>query len=68
MAKSVSDQLKDAIKGSGMSLNAITRATGVATSTLSRFMAGKRSLSQAAFNAVAHELGLALVKQKARNQ
>ena len=36
----ISDQLRSAIRDSGLSLNQITRATGIANPILSRFMSG----------------------------
>lgn len=40
---SISDQLKAAIRSSGLSLGEISRGTGIATPVLSRFMSGEES-------------------------
>ncbi len=41
----ISDQLIDAINGSGKSLREISRETGITTSTISRFVSGERTIN-----------------------
>jgi hypothetical protein len=59
MAKRVSDVLKHAILRAP-SRYAISKATGVEQSALSRFVRGHRSLSLDAVDAIAQHLGLEL--------
>jgi transcriptional regulator with XRE-family HTH domain len=44
-ATTVTEQLKEAIRASGKSLNQLGKDSGVATPQLSRFMQGKRTLT-----------------------
>jgi plasmid maintenance system antidote protein VapI len=55
------DQLKEAIRGDGRSLNRIAQATGVGSDRLSRFMTGKRGLSIDALDKIWLALGLQIV-------
>jgi transcriptional regulator with XRE-family HTH domain len=57
---SMTDTVKKAIKDSGMSLNALARATGVQVSSLSRFMRGEQDLVFGAVQSLAAVLGLEL--------
>ena len=50
------DQLKEAIRGSGQSLNQIGIASGVDASRLSRFMTGKRDLTLGAADKICRVL------------
>jgi hypothetical protein len=60
MAKSLEDQLRQAIEQSGMTCYAIGKATGIDKGTLSRFMARKAGLSLASANSLIAVLGLEL--------
>ena len=57
---SMTDTVKRAIKDSGMSLNALARATGVQVSSLSRFMRGEQDLVFSAVQSLSAVLGLEL--------
>ena len=59
---SMTDTVKKAIKDSGMSLNALARATGVQVSSLSRFMRGEQDLVFSAVQSLSAVLGLELHK------
>jgi transcriptional regulator with XRE-family HTH domain len=52
--------VKTAIKESGLSLNALARATGVQVSSLSRFMRGEQDLVFGAVESLSGALGLEL--------
>jgi antitoxin component HigA of HigAB toxin-antitoxin module len=54
------DQLKEAISGSGRSLNQLSIACGVSSAQLSRFMQGKRSLTLPAVEKICRTLRLGL--------
>ena len=56
----MSEALKAAIEDSGMTRYAISKATGVAQPSLSRFVRGERSLSLDAVDALAEFLDLEL--------
>jgi hypothetical protein len=60
MAQHFSDQLREAIRKSGHSRYAISKATGVYQSTLSRFMVGKSGLSVQNLDALCRFLQLDL--------
>ena len=62
---SISDQLRRAIEQSGQSRYAIWKATGVAQSTLSRFMAGE-GLTLDVIDRLARHLGLNLTTGPAK--
>ena len=57
-SKRFSDQLRDAVDGSGMSRYAICKAIGLPESSMSRFMAGKSGLSMGVVDRLADRLGL----------
>jgi ribosome-binding protein aMBF1 (putative translation factor) len=59
---SMTTTVKTAIQDSGMSLNALARATGVQVSSLSRFMRGEQDLVFGAVQSLATVLGLRLVQ------
>jgi ribosome-binding protein aMBF1 (putative translation factor) len=59
---SMTNTVKTAIQDSGMSLNALARATGVQVSSLSRFMRGEQDLVFGAVQSLAAVLGLRLVQ------
>ena len=63
MKKSISDQLRQAIESADESRYEISRQTGVAQQTLSKFVLKERGISLAALDAVAEFLGLELVKR-----
>src|SRR5262249_19080081 len=58
--QSVTDQLREAIKQSGESLNQLAGRTGVDRARLSRFVRGERGLSLAAVDELCRVLGLRL--------
>lgn len=60
----ISEQLKDQIEASGISRYRISKETGVAQSTISSFMAGRRSLSLANVDKIGEALGLELIATK----
>lgn len=57
------EQLKAAIRDSGLSLNQISQRSGVGTPTLSRFMRGKRTLTLYVAERLCRTLGLDLVRR-----
>jgi transcriptional regulator with XRE-family HTH domain len=59
---SVTDRLRQAIGGSGLSFSRLARLAGVAQPQLSRFMAGERDLTLAVAARVCRVLGLDLVQ------
>jgi transcriptional regulator with XRE-family HTH domain len=58
----LTDQLRDAIRQDGRSLNELGRLCGVDAARLSRFVRGERGLSLDAVDKIAAELRLRLVK------
>ena len=60
----LTDQLRAAVVGCGMTLGGLTRATGVDKSALSRFVNGERGLSMEAMDAIGQCLGLRIVAGK----
>ena len=66
MSELFTEQLRRAINESGMSRYALWKATGVAQSTLSKFMAGQRGLSLESIDKLVDVLGLTLTSQKKR--
>jgi plasmid maintenance system antidote protein VapI len=54
------DQVRQAIAGSGLSLNQLAKATGVHQAQLSRFMRGERTLTLTAAARLCTYLGLHL--------
>lgn len=59
--KSLTEQLKEAIEESNMSLGEISRKSGVGTDRLSRFVRGERGMNADAIEKVFHALGLKVV-------
>ena len=55
------DQLRDATRACGKSLNQLWEASGVTASQLSRFMRGERHLTTGAVNHLCKALGLILI-------
>jgi transcriptional regulator with XRE-family HTH domain len=58
---SLVEQLRNAIQQSGRSLNQLAQLTGVDSGRLSRFMTGKRGLTQDALDRIFRELQLRVV-------
>jgi transcriptional regulator with XRE-family HTH domain len=54
----LSDQVRQAIAGCGLSRYAISKATGISQATLSRFAAGERGLTTTALDTLADFLDL----------
>ncbi len=65
---SIIEQLKDAIENSGLSHYALSCASGIRQSTLSRFMSGERGLSFESAARLADALGLELRPRKSRRK
>jgi transcriptional regulator with XRE-family HTH domain len=63
-----SDQLRQAIDGCGLTRYAIAKATGIAESTLSRFMSGERGLPMKTLDRLAECLGLEIVLRPKRKK
>jgi transcriptional regulator with XRE-family HTH domain len=59
-APDLADQLRQAIRGCGMSLNELADATGVHRAQLSRFMRAERTLTLRAAAKVCGYLGMSL--------
>ena len=64
----MSDQIRRAIRDSGMTRYAIHRATGIDQATLSRFMSGKRGLPMKTLDVLAEFLGLRVVMDGPRQK
>jgi transcriptional regulator with XRE-family HTH domain len=60
MSMSISDVLRSAIINTGMSVNALSKASGVSQSALNRFVRGDSELSMASVDILAVYLGLKL--------
>ncbi len=63
-ANNIEEQLRDAIKNSGQSVNAIAKASGVQQSTLSRFVNEETSIQLQFAARVAAYFGMRLTKPK----
>jgi transcriptional regulator with XRE-family HTH domain len=61
-----SDQIRQAVENCGETRYAISRATGIAESTLSRFMAGERGLPMKTLDVLADYLDLQITTGKRR--
>lgn len=59
----ISDQLREAIKQSGISTYALAKKAGVDPSAVKKFVVRERGLSLDTFDPLAETLGLVLVKQ-----
>jgi transcriptional regulator with XRE-family HTH domain len=64
MDEPFSDQLRRAIRDSGMTRYAISVITGIDQGTLSKFMKGERGLSLAAIDKLMDHLGLEVRPRK----
>ena len=60
----LSGQIRQAVEDCGMSRYAISKATGIAESTLSRFMSGERGLPMRTLDLLADYLDLNLAAHK----
>ncbi len=58
--KTLSQQIREAILGSGLTRYEIAKATGVSQSTLSKFVLGQRGISIEAMDSVGLFLGLGI--------
>ena len=66
--KTVSDQLRQAVRDSEMSRYQISRLTGIAESILSRFVNSDAGLSLGNFDRLCQALGLRLTSEKPAKQ
>jgi plasmid maintenance system antidote protein VapI len=66
MSEPFTEQLKRAIRESELSCYALSQATGVDQSTLSKFLSGQRGLSLDSVDKLVDALGLTLISQKKR--
>ena len=64
----LSDQVRKAIDVCGMSRYAISKATGIYQSTLSRFMSGERGLTMTALDKLADLLELNITMPRQRRE
>lgn len=64
----LSDQLRQAVDNCGRTRYAISKATGIAESTLSRFMAGERGLPMKTLDKLADYLDLSIAGQRRRRK
>jgi transcriptional regulator with XRE-family HTH domain len=63
-SNNLTEQLRAALAGSGMTLGELARKTGVDKSALSRFVNGDRGLSMESLNAIGQCLGLRIVADR----
>jgi transcriptional regulator with XRE-family HTH domain len=66
--KRFSDQIRDAVAGSGMSRYAICKAIDLDQGAMSRFMSGKAGLSLDVLDRLAEFLGLEIVVKSGRSE
>jgi predicted transcriptional regulator len=66
MARSFTDQLKQAIRESGMSRYALSVKTGIAQSTLCKFLKGERGMSLESVDKLMDTLGLEVKSRRRR--
>ena len=64
----LSDQIRRAVDGCGLSRYAISKETGIAESTLSRFMSGERGLPTKTLDRLADFLDLNILTGKRRRR
>jgi transcriptional regulator with XRE-family HTH domain len=62
------EQLREAIRGYGKSLNQLSKDSGVATPQLSRFMRGERTLTLPMAEKLCDVLGLQLSPKKGKRK
>ncbi|MHC4610053.1 MAG: helix-turn-helix domain-containing protein [Planctomycetota bacterium] len=62
----MSDQIRRAVDGCGMTRYAISKATGIDQATLSRFMSGERGLPMRTLDVLADFLDLSITTSKRR--
>ncbi|HEV3204733.1 MAG TPA: helix-turn-helix transcriptional regulator [Gemmataceae bacterium] len=60
----LSDQIRQAVENCGQTRYAISKATGIAESTLSRFMVGERGLPMKTLDQLAEYLDLNITTKK----
>ena len=68
MKTKFSDQIRNAVKASGMTRYAISKATGVDASALHKFVHGERGLSLDAIDAIAEVLGLSVATEQPKRK
>jgi transcriptional regulator with XRE-family HTH domain len=64
----LSDQIRRAVEGCGQTRYAIAKATGIAESTLSRFIAGERGLPMNTLDQLADYLELSIATKSQRRR
>ncbi len=64
----MSDQVRDAIDGCGLTRYAVARATGVTEGALSRFMSGERDMTLRTLGRIAPVIGVSLRTKRPRRQ
>ncbi|GAB6167488.1 hypothetical protein JCM19992_34880 [Thermostilla marina] len=64
----LSDQIRQAVKQSGLSQYALCKLTGIDKAAMSRFVNGDRGLSLATLDRLADVLGLEVVAQPAKRK
>ena len=64
----LTDQLRAAVAGCGMSLGELARETGLDKSALSRFVNHERGLSMEGIDAIGHCLGLRIAADKPKKK
>ncbi len=66
MSKLLSDQIRDAVRKSGLSGYRICEKTGIEPASLSRFLSGERGMSLASLDKLAALLRLKIVVERKR--
>ncbi len=64
MSKSLTEQIRDAVRGSKLSQYRICQETGIDKASLSKFLSGERGLSLAALDKLATLLKLRIISER----
>jgi transcriptional regulator with XRE-family HTH domain len=67
MSKSLTDQIREAVKQSGLTQHRICRQTGIDPASMSNFVSGKRGISLAHLDTLAAFLGLQITTTKRKD-
>jgi transcriptional regulator with XRE-family HTH domain len=65
---SFSDQVRERVAQSGITMYALGKRTGIDKSALSRFVRGERWLSETAINLIAAEIGMQVKQRPGRKR